>query len=131
MFIEREGQRSQFQVAGSSQLGHGTIRLILEGVSDIDAAEALKGAIVMAAEDDLPALEEHEFYYHQAIGCEVVLSDGRSIGKVEEVFATGANDVFVVRGEREVLVPSIADVVKSIDLEARRITIEAVPGLLD
>lgn len=131
MFIEREGQRSEYPVAGSSPLGHGTIRLILEGVSDIDAAEALKGAIVMAAEEDLPPLEEREFYYRQAIGCEVVLSDGRSIGKVEEVFSTGANDVFVVRGDREILVPAIADVVKSIDLDARRITIEAVPGLLD
>ncbi len=131
VFIDNNGDTSEYRVAGFSPLSHGSVRLLLEGVDDANAAEELKGAIVMAARDDLPPLEEHQFYYHQAIGCEVVLRDGRSIGKVEEVFATGANDVFVVRGEREVLVPVIADVVKSIDLEAHRITIDAVPGLLD
>ncbi len=131
VFLAHNGGTSEYRVAGSSPLGHGTMRLILEGVGDASAAEELKGAIVMAARRDLPPLEQHQFYYYQAIGCEVVLRDGRSIGKVEEVFSTGANDVLVVRGEREVLVPVIADVVKSIDLEARRITIEAVPGLLD
>lgn len=131
VFIEREGAVSEYPIAGLSPLGHGASRLILEGVDDVNAAEALKGATVMAAEEDLPPLAEHEFYYHQAIGCEVLLPDGRSIGKIEEVFSTGANDVFVVRGEREILVPVIADVVKSIDLGAHRVTIEPVPGLLD
>lgn len=131
LFIEKEGKVSAYRIAGSSPLGHGTMRLILEGVDDVSAAEELKGATVMAAEDDLPPLEQHEFYYSQAIGCDVLLPDGTSIGKVEEVFSTGANDVFVVRGEREVLVPVIADVVKSIDLDAHRIMIEPVPGLLD
>ena len=51
---------------------------------------------------------------------------------IQEVIATGANDVWVVRdGDLEVLVPVIDNVVKSIDLGARRMVIEAVPGLLD
>ena len=64
------------------------------------------------------------------IGCEVFLTDGSRIGIIEEIIATGANDVFVVRGEgKEVLVPVIEDVVKEIDVAARRVVIEAVPGL--
>ncbi len=131
VFIAQDGKDREYRIEASSPLGRGATRLVLEGLNDAAAAEQLKGAIVMAAQSDLPPLQPNQFYYREAVGCEVVLSDGRSIGKVEEVFSTGANDVFVVRGEREVLVPVIADVVKSIDLQAHRITIEAVPGLLD
>jgi len=58
---------------------------------------------------------------------------GRTLGRIEDVFSTGANDVWVVRGDSsdEVLVPVIEDVVKSIDFEARVATIEAIPGLLE
>lgn len=131
VFLDLAGTLSEYRLAGSAPLGHNTVRLSLEGINDPDHAEGLKGATVMAAESDLPEAGGHEFYYYQTIGCEVVLTDGTPIGKIEEVFSTGANDVFVVRGEREILVPVIADVVKSIDLNGRRVTIEAVPGLLD
>ena len=81
---------------------------------------------------ELPAAGPKEFYYHEAIGCEVVTLAGERVGLIEEIFATGANDVWVVRdGVREVLVPVIGDVVKAMDLEHRKMTIEAVPGLLD
>jgi 16S rRNA processing protein RimM len=86
----------------------------------------------MLANEDLPPAKPGEFYYYEAIGCSVFLLDGRSIGKIEEVFSNGAHDVWVVRdGEREVLVPVIENVVKAMDLAARRVTIEPVPGLLD
>lgn len=105
---------------------------MLEGIADIDQAEALKGKTVFADLRDLPPPEAHEFYYHEAVGCEVFLTDRRRIGIIEEVFSAGANDVFVVRdGEKEILVPVIADVVKAIDIAGKRVTIEAVPGLLD
>jgi 16S rRNA processing protein RimM len=132
VFLEIGGETIEYRVTGVSMAGHGAARIQLEGVTSIDRAEALKGAAVMAAESDLPAPAANEFYYHQAVGCEVVLGDGTSIGTIAEVFPTGANDVFVVRGNgKEVLVPVIADVVKSIDIAGRRVTIEAVPGLLD
>ena len=132
IFLEREGETTEFRVASVSMAGRGAARLQLKGVDRIDSAEALKGAIVMAAESDLPPPAANEFYYREAVGCEVVLIDGTSIGTIAEVFATGANDVFVVRGDgKEVLVPVIADIVKSIDVAGRRVTIEAVPGLLD
>jgi 16S rRNA processing protein RimM len=132
IFIEAGGATTEFRVTGVSMAGRGAARIQLEGVSDIDGAEALKGAVVMAAESDLPPPAAHEFYYHQAVGCAVMLTDGTRLGTIAEVFSTGANDVFVVRGEgKEVLVPVIANVIKSIDIAGRRVVIEAVPGLLD
>jgi 16S rRNA processing protein RimM len=132
IFLEQHGEQSEHRVVDTSPAYRGIHRIALERIATVTDAEALKGAVVFAREDELPPPEEDEFYYHQAVGCEVVLTDGTSIGTIEEVFATGANDVFVVRGNgREVLVPVIEDVVKEIDPEARRVTIEAVPGLLE
>ncbi len=132
VFVERGGAVAEYEVRGCSPLGRSTIRLMLGNVSGVDQADALKGAIVMAAREDLPPAGDNEFYYYETLGCEVVLTDGRVIGCIDEVFFNGANDVWVVReGEREILVPVVADVVRTMDFEARRITIEAVPGLLD
>ena len=105
---------------------------MLEGVTDANLAEPLRGKNVFADERDLPPPAENEFYYRDVIGCEVFLTDGRRIGTVDEIIATGANDVFVVRDEgKEVLVPVIEDVVKEIDVAAKRVVIDAIPGLLD
>jgi 16S rRNA processing protein RimM len=106
--------------------------MTLEGVADVDTAESLKGAVVMLAAEDVPPAKPGEFYYYEAIGCEVFLVDGSRLGMIEEVFSNGAQDILVVRdGEREVLVPVIEDVVKAMDLSGRRVTIDPIPGLLD
>jgi 16S rRNA processing protein RimM len=132
LFVETAAGRREFKVLGSSALSAGNQRVILDGIGDADAAEALRGSAVMVVAADLPPLKEGEFYYFQLAGAEVMLTDGRRLGTIEDIMSTGAHDVWVVRdGEREVLVPVISDVVKAMDLGARRVTIEAVPGLLD
>jgi 16S rRNA processing protein RimM len=130
--IDTAGVSREYRIVGSAPVGRGMLKLELEGLSDANAAEALKGGNVMVQASQLPATNEREFYYFEAIGSEVVLTDGTSIGSVAEIFSNGANDVMVVRGgKREILVPVIEDVVKNIDLEARRVVIEPVPGLLE
>lgn len=130
--LETASGRREYQVLRTAPAGRGMLKVELEGLSDANAAEALKGATVLVEASKLPETNEREFYYFQAIGCAVSLTDGTSIGTIEEIFSNGANDVMVVKdGKREILVPVIEDVVKSIDLESRRVVIEAVPGLLD
>lgn len=132
VFLENGGQAREFRLTAMTRLNATTRRITLEGVADVNAAEALKGAIVMLAAEDVPAAKPGEFYYYEAIGCEVFLTDGSRLGTIEEIFSTGAHDIWVVRdGEREVLVPVIEDVVKAMDFAARRVTIEPIPGLLD
>jgi 16S rRNA processing protein RimM len=122
----------EYRLAGITRLGNGTVRVMLEGITDANLAEPLKGKNVFADERELPPPANNEFYFRDVVGCEVFATDGRRIGIVEEIIATGANDVFVVRDEgNEVLVPVIADVVKEIDVGAKRVMIEAVPGLLE
>ncbi len=130
--LDLNGAAREYEVGNISNLGRGVRRLELVGIADANGAEALTGATLLIDETSLPESKPGEFYYHEVLGCEVRLEDGTRLGVIEEVFSAGANDVWVVRGGgREVLVPVIEDVVKSMDIPARRMTIVPVPGLLD
>ena len=77
-------------------------------------------------------LEEGVFYYHEIVGCVVVTLDGTEIGKVTEVLETGANDVWTVTPDKgkSQYIPFIDDIVKEVDVENKRIVIDAIEGLL-
>jgi len=104
--------------------------LLLEGVADRDAAEALVGSQVLAEREDLGEAGEGLHYWADLEGLPVVTLAGEEVGRVEELFVTGGVDVLVVRGPGgEKLIP-LAPYVK-VDLEARRVVVDAPPGLLD
>ena len=128
----REGERTEYAVTSAQPAARGTFKVMLQGIDSAAGAAAMRGAIVMVAPAALPPTIGREFYYFQALGCAVITSTGVSVGTIEEVFSTGANDVWVVRDRSaEHLLPVIEDVVKGIDWAGRRVIIEALPGLLD
>jgi 16S rRNA processing protein RimM len=132
VFLRQSGPEREYKLLSVNRVNRTASRIVLQDLEGRDAAEAMRGATVLVAASDLPAARPGEFYYFQAVGCEVLTTTGQHVGVIEEVFSTGANEVLVVRGNGiEVLVPAIEDVVRVMDLEARQITIEAVPGLLD
>ena len=104
----------------------------VDNVDTMEQAEPLRGTLIEAAEEDLPALPEGTYYHHQLIGSVVRTVDGEEIGTVESVLETGSNDVYVVHpsgGGRQVLVPATKDVIKDIDLQAGTITVDLPEGL--
>mgnify|MGYP001164713870 CR=1 FL=1 len=109
----------------------------LEGVADRTAAEQLRGLWLFAPEDDAAELEEGAYWIHDIIGLQVLQEDGRSLGDVVDVFATGANDVYVVRpaeGQnrgQDILLPAIPEVVLAVDLAQRRMTVHLPDGLIE
>jgi 16S rRNA processing protein RimM len=104
-----------------------------DGYTDANAAATLRDTLIEIDEAALPALPEGEYYLHDLVGLEVVTREGEPIGTLVEVLTTGANDVYVVRrpSKANALIPAIPDVILSVDLAAKRMTIEAMPGLLD
>lgn len=96
----------------------------LQGCNDRDAAAALKGLEVAVPREALPETEEDEYYWADLLGLEVVNTQGENLGKVADLLETGANDVLVVEGERERLIPFIAQVILEVDLKARRISVD-------
>jgi 16S rRNA processing protein RimM len=83
-----------------------------------DAAFALRGKEIAVARSDLPEAGDDEYYWSDLIGLRVRNLQNDDLGKVTDVFATGANDVLVVQGDRERLIPFAGQVVKEVDLTA-------------
>ena len=112
---------------------HGKVSLLrIAGVDDLDAATGLVGRAVALPEHELPDPDPGEYYVYQLAGLDVVTIDGAAIGTIESSFSNGANEVLVVRnGGREHLIPLIADVVRAVELDAHRVVIQPIAGLLD
>jgi 16S rRNA processing protein RimM len=109
----------------------GRILIALPGVTDRDAAEALRGSFLKIEEEDLTPLPPGRFYHYQLVDLSVVTDEGRDLGRVAEVIPTGGNLVLDVRGGGgEVLLPFIDDVILDVDLEAGKITVHLLEGLL-
>ena len=99
------------------------------GVDDRTAAEALRGLEISVSRDQLPKAGPGEFYWVDLEGMRVVNTEGLELGRVSHLFATGANDVVVVRGgEAEHLIPFVRpDYITGVDMEARVLTVDWDP----
>ncbi len=111
----------------------GEVRMKLQGIDRRDQVPALVGKLLTATPDRLDTLPEGEFYWYELVGCRVESESGESVGTVREIWETGAHDVLVVQDEdgRRRLVPTAEALMKEIDLEARRIVVVDLPGLLE
>ena len=103
-----------------------------EKIDSIEAAEGLVGQTLYVLRDQFPDLPEDEYYWFQIEGLRVYDEDGHYYGNIEGIIRTGSNDVYVVRDdEKELLLPMIDSVVKTIDLEAGKLIFHPVEGLLE
>jgi 16S rRNA processing protein RimM len=104
----------------------------LAGYDSPEAVRALTGWLLAVPESEvLPAPEGH-FYPWQLVGCRVLTEDGREIGSVLRIEGSGAQDLWVVGAAgREHLVPAVADIVREVDLDGRRVVIRPPEGLLE
>jgi len=103
-----------------------------EGVDSIEAAQGLSGQEVLVAKEDFESLPEGEYYRFEIEGLKAFDDTGKYYGVIEEIIATGSNDVYVVRGDgKEWLVPMIDSVVQNIDLEEGKLIFHCVEGLFE
>ena len=103
-----------------------------EGVDSIEAAQSLSGQEVLVAKEDFESLPEGEYYRFEIEGLKAFDDTGKYYGEIEDIIATGSNDVYVVRGDgKEWLVPMIDSVVQSIDLEEGKLIFHCVEGLFE
>ena len=104
--------------------------LHLKGIKKREEVESLVGKEVFIKREALPDLEEGEYYWMDLVGMSVETKEGRKIGRVKEIFSTGANDVYVVEGKnREILLPATVEVIQSIDRERGVLKVSRKGGL--
>lgn len=106
----------------------------IEGITDRNAAEALKGTGLFVPRDRLPRTEDEEWYVSDLVGCRAVDRDGDNFGEVVGVHSFGAGDLLEIKPAGRsvtVLLPFTRDCVPEVDLAAGEITVAPPPGLLD
>jgi len=125
-WISKDGESwRECGLKGLKVHGNGVV-VLLDGVDDRTAAEAMKGVLVGAPRDALPETDEDEFYWADLIGLDVINTAEERLGKVVGLLETGAHDVLRVVGDDEVerLLPFVAAVVLTVDKEAQQIRVE-------
>ncbi|MDG2285275.1 MAG: ribosome maturation factor RimM [Alphaproteobacteria bacterium] len=128
---DEAGKRFTLKMQGQAK---GVLLARIDGIDDRNAAEALKGTMLYVPREALPAPEENEFYHADLIGLRVEKMDGFELGTVLAVHDFGAGDLIDVRlvgSSQTVLLPFNETSVPVVDLEAGRLVVDPMPGLLD
>ncbi len=126
--LEQRGQRATHIVSAGRLQGKSVVAKLV-GCDDRDAAEQLIGAYIQVQRGQLPEPSRPgEYYWADLIGLAVETTDGVSLGRIERLFETGANDVIVVQGERERLIPYVwGQMVREVDLDLGVMRVEWDP----
>lgn len=125
-WLQREDDYEAFEIEGRKHGKHVLARL--RGVDDRDAAQALVGRRLFIRAAQLPGLEAGEYYWSDLIGMTVENLDAEPLGRVSSMLETGADDVMVLEGDRQRLIPFVLDeIVHEVDLGKRRLVVDWSP----
>ncbi len=115
----------------STEWHKGKVIIKLNTIDSLEDADRLRGQPLEIHYSQLQSLPDEEYYHFQLIGLEVWTTAGELLGNITEILSAASNDNYVVSGAKgEILIPAIDDVVKSVDLNQKRIIIEPITGLL-
>ena len=130
LFVGRSVQEAVSFELVAVQTGKGFFILQLRGVDDRDAAERLRGSSVWISSEKTVKLPDGEYYWSEIIGLQVLTEEDQILGRIDAVFPTGSNDVYVCRGGgREILLPAIEEVVRKIDTDRGVMVVRLLKGL--
>lgn len=128
VWYQGEGGLTELRILKIQQVGRSQV-FRFEGYKKREVGDTLRGKELLARREDLD-IPEGDVPVDDLLGFEVRLEDGTVLGALADVLMTGANDVYVVHGERgEWVLPATDEVVLGLDMEARRITVRLLPGL--
>lgn len=127
--LEQKGVIRTFKIV-TARVHQDEVYLTLEGIETREDADKLRGAAVKIDRADVPPLQEG-WYFFELEGMQVFEGEVY-LGVLTQVIATGANDVYLVKGERgEICIPALKSVVKNVDVPGRRMDVELPLGLLE
>ena len=131
IYISNKNGKKEYQIQ-KIKYHKNMVLMKLEGVDTPEQADLLRQSYLLVDRADEEPLEEGVYYIVDLLGLEVYTDDNELLGKVDDIFNTGSNDIYVVKDEmgKQILLPGIPDVLKNVDLEKGRITVHLIPGLI-
>jgi len=126
--LDQQGSWQAREIESGQLHGKGIVAR-LRGCEDRDQAQALVGHEIAVPREQLPATAADEYYWADLQGLTVITQQGVILGRISHLFETGSNDVMVVKGDREILIPYIRrQVVKSVDLDTGEMQVDWDPA---
>lgn len=133
ILLEHKGKYEEYEIEAARYQKEMVI-LKLKGVSDRNAAEALKERDIYITEADLRELPEDTFYVRDLIGCRALNAEDESqIGIITDVLQNTAQDIYKIElaSGKEALIPAVAQFVKEVDTTQKFVKISLIPGFID
>lgn len=131
IYIKNKSGKKEYQIQ-EVKFHKQMVLIKFEGIDNPEDAELLRNSYVLINRKDTKPLEEGTYYIVDLLGSEVYTDENILLGKVEDIFNTGSNDIYVVKDElgKQILLPGIPDVIKQVDIENKKITVHIIPGLM-
>ena len=131
ILVEHKKELLEFEIE-SVRYQKKQVLLKLKGIDTIEEAEKYREDYLKIKRNKEEKLPEDTYYIVDLIGLDIYTENGELLGKLDDVFSTGSNDVYVVKNSegKQLLLPAISDVIKNIDLEQKKIVVNLIEGLL-
>lgn len=129
VLVAKDGKRSNPIKIVQSRVQKKLAIVRLDSIKSREQAEALIGFGVLLDKAELPAIDKNSYYWQDIIGKNAITETGSLLGKVESLFNNGAQDILVIAGDEEYLIPVTKEIL--IDISEEDIVINPPPGLLD
>ena len=131
VYIVNKKSRKEYEVE-EVKYHKNMVLMKFKGIEKVEDAENLRNCYLEIDRKDAKQLEEDTYYIVDLIGLDVYTDEGKNLGKLDDVFNTGSNDIYVVKDElgKQILLPAIKEVIKNVDLENKKITVHLLEGLV-
>lgn len=132
VYVKSNKQSKQYKVE-NVRYHKNMVLLKLEGIDNPEIAKMIKNSYLEIDREDAIPLEEGAYFIADLIGLEVYTDDGKLLGKVDDIYNTGSNDIYVVKDElgKQILLPGIKEVIKDVQIENSKIIVHLIPGLIN
>ena len=131
VYIENKSKKQEFEIEEVKY--HKNMVLVkFKGIDKIEDAESLRNTYILIDRKDQRPLDKDTYYIVDLLGSEVYTDEDQLLGKLEDIFNTGSNDIYVVKDKlgKQILLPAIKDVIKEIDMENKKIVVHLLNGLI-
>lgn len=131
VYVEKNNTKIEYEIEEVKY--HKDMVLIkFKSINTVEQAEKLRNSYLKVSRDSVEDLEEDRYYIVDLIGIDVYTDENILLGKLEDIFNTGSNDIYVVKNElgKQILLPAISDVIKQIDMENKKMIVHIIKGLM-
>lgn len=131
ILVDKKGSLLEMQIE-EVKYSKNQVLLKLKGIDTVEEAEKYRNCYLKLPREKARKLPKNTYFIADLIGLKVYTEEGKLLGKVDDIYNTGASDIYVIKDElgKQILLPAIKDVIKQIDLEQEKIVVHLLDGLV-